>query len=323
MLTSDAVVMSRLTASRSNAWTSKTIGSLHADSSGASVKPFAPRKVSLRLVPVITEAPEPATPTNAAANTAGVLPLMFVSFTRNDLPGSVGRTTRRTELPSSPLTTSPTLCAAAHAENHRGSCADGANGAVAMTAAAATATTASVFRRRPLDMIDDHNISGRPARDQAETELLANRGEQRWTILAIARRDARIRCPTEREVERTSEAGRILHRPAKLIRQNSGQHVGGHPLADQRSAVGHLEGVRIGWLVTRHGADLRAARLAHQRVCHQVPGLMMHEQLEALGQQRSHHQLHLARSRLLFRRLGDDVEAECVESGRYADEATF
>jgi hypothetical protein len=87
-----------------------------------------------------------------------------------------------------------------------------------MTADAAIAMTASVLGRRPLDMIDDHNIGRRPLRNQTKSELLTKRGEQRRPILAIARRNSCIRCPTKREVEAALERTLVLHGPAKLIR---------------------------------------------------------------------------------------------------------
>src|SRR5689334_12550902 len=121
---------------------------------------------------------------------------------------------RRTDAPFSPSTTSPTLCAAAQAENHRGSCADSAT---VITAAAAIAMTASVLCRRPLDVIDDHNIGRHPLRNQTKSKLLTKRSEQRRPILAVATRNSCVRCPTKREVEAALERGLVLHGPAKLI----------------------------------------------------------------------------------------------------------
>src|SRR6188474_745859 len=118
MLTSDADTTSRLTARRWNASTSNGSGSLQTIASGARVRLAAPLNVSLRFVPAATDAPSPDTPTYAAENTAGALPRIFDSFTRSACPDSVGRTISRTDPPLKPSTPRPTLCAAAHAENH-------------------------------------------------------------------------------------------------------------------------------------------------------------------------------------------------------------
>src|SRR5688572_28757264 len=105
MLTSDAAATSRLTVSFWNAATSNARGSLHADSSGASVSVGVLLNVSGRFVPATTAAPGPEMPMNAAENDAGVSPVMLVTFTRRDRPAIVGRTITRTVLPASPGTT--------------------------------------------------------------------------------------------------------------------------------------------------------------------------------------------------------------------------